>query len=231
MAMNIDLKNLNMSDIQDQIKKLTANKKLVTKIGIIFGAIVFFLIIYYAVLNPMVNSRKAKLDDMNKKKQETEQFNKDISSMKAKIKKLKPEYENYSKLFHSKAEVEGLYQTLSVFAGRNDLVISKIVKKPIESVLKSQALAKASGKKAKKSKKGKKNQTKSAKNIAYYKIPVEFEINGNFIGYIKFKRALSLSNKMLNFDKESIQVVKGDSTGTIKVNGSLTIVGLPDEFF
>ena len=231
MAMNIDLKNLNMSDIQDQIKKLTANKKLVTKIGIIFGAVVFFLIIYYAVLNPMVNSRKAKLDDMNKKKQETEQFNKDISSMKARIKKLKPEYENYSKLFHSKAEVEGLYQTLSVFAGRNDLVISKIIKKPIESVLKSQALAKASGKKAKKSKKGKKNQTKSVKNIAYYKIPVEFEINGNFIGYIKFKRALSLSNKMLNFDKESIQVVKGDSTGTIKVNGSLTIVGLPDEFF
>jgi len=231
MAMNIDLKNLNMSDIQEQIKKLTANKKLVTKIGIIFGAVVFFLIIYYAVLNPMVNSRKAKLDDMNKKKQETEQFTKDINSMKAKIKKLKPEYENYSKLFHSKAEVEGLYQTLSVFAGRNDLVISKIIKKPIESVLKSQALAKASGKKAKKSKKGKKNQTKSVKNIAYYKIPVEFEINGNFIGYIKFKRALSLSNKMLNFDKESIQVVKGDSTGTIKVNGSLTIVGLPDEFF
>ena len=228
MAMNIDLKNLNMSDIQEQIKKLTANKKLVTKIGIIFGAVVFFLIIYYAVLNPMVNSRKAKLDDMNKKKQETVQFTKDINSMKAKIKKLKPEYENYSKLFHSKAEVEGLYQTLSVFAGQNDLVISKIVKKPIQSVLKSQALAKASGKKPKT---GKNNQTKSVKNIAYYKIPVEFEINGNFIVYIKFKRALSLSNKMLNFDKESIQVVKGDSTGAIKVNGSLTIVGLPDEFF
>ena len=57
------------------------------------------------------------------------------------------------------------------------------------------------------------------------------EIDGNFIGYIKFKRALSLSNKMLNFDKESIQVVKGDSTGAIKVKGTLTIVGLPDEFF
>ena len=36
---------------------------------------------------------------------------------------------------------------------------------------------------------------------------------------------------MLNFDKESIQVVKGDSTGAIKVRGTLTIVGLPDEFF
>ena len=36
---------------------------------------------------------------------------------------------------------------------------------------------------------------------------------------------------MLNFDKESIKVVKGNSTGAIKVNGTLTIVGLTDEFF
>ena len=78
---------------------------------------------------------------------------------------------------------------------------------------------------------GIKNQNINKKNVAYYLIPVTFEIDGNFIGYIKFKRALSLSNKMLNFDKESIQVVKGDSTGAIKVRGTLTIVGLPDEFF
>ena len=64
--------------------------------------------------------------------------------------------------------------------------------------------------------------------MAYYTIPVNFEITGNFLGYIKFKRQLSLSQKMLNFDKESIQVVKGDSTGTIKVRGTLTIVVLPD---
>ena len=229
MAMNIDLKNINMSDIKEQITKLLANKKLVTKIGIIFGAVVLFLIIYYAVLNPMVNSRKAKLDDMNKKKLETVQFVNDVKKMKARIKTLKPEYEKYSSLFHSKAEVEGLYQTLSVFAGQNDLVISKIEKKEIKRVMKTEALAKADGKKAKK--KRKKTQVKNIKNVAYYLIPVDFEINGNFIGYIKFKRALSLSNKMLNFDKESIQVVKGDSTGAIKVKGTLTIVVLADDFF
>ena len=228
MAMNIDLKNLNMSDIKDQITKLSKDKKMLTKIGIIFGAVVLFLIIYYAILSPMVDSRKAKIDDMNLKKQETEQFTNDVISMKARIKKLKPEYERYSSLFHSKAEVEGLYQTLSEYAGQNDLVISKIIKKEIKEVLKAEALAKADGKKVKSTKK---NQAKNVKNIAYYLIPVEFEIDGNFIGYIKFKRALSLSNKMLNFDKESIQVVKGDSTGAIKVKGTLTIVGLPDEFF
>jgi hypothetical protein len=38
---------------------------------------------------------------------------------------------------------------------------------------------------------------------------------------------------MLNFDNESIKVVKGkeSSAGTIKVNGTLTIVGLADDFF
>lgn len=228
MAMNIDLKNLNMDDIKSQVTKLLADKKTLTKIGIIFGAVVLFLIIYYAILNPMVDKRKAKLDDMNTKKQETEQFINDINSMKARIKKLKPEYDKYSSLFHSKAEVEGLYQTLSEYAGANDLVISRIEKKQIKEVLKAEALAKADGKKTKKKKK---NQVKNIKNVAYYLIPVDFEIDGNFIGYIKFKRALSLSNKMLNFDKESIQVVKGDSTGAIKVKGTLTIVGLPDEFF
>ena len=227
MDMNIDLKNLNMSDIKDQITKLV-DKKTLTKIGIIVGSIVLFLIIYYAILNPMVKTRKAKLDDMNLKKQETQQFISEINAMKAKIKKLKPQYQRYSTLFHSKAEVEGLYQTLSEYAGQNDLVITSIEKKQIKEVLKAAALAQADGKKAKKVKK---TQVKSVKNIAYYLIPVEFEIDGNFIGYIKFKRALSLSQKMLNFDKESIQVVKGDSTGTIKVKGTLTIVGLPDEFF
>ena len=228
MAMNIDLKNLNMSDIKDQITKL-ADKKTLTKIGIIVGAVVLFLIIYYAILNPMVKSRKAKLDDMNLKKQEITKFITEINSMKARIKKLKPEYDKYSSLFHTKAEVEGLYQTLSEYAGQNDLIISKIEKKDIKEVMKAAALAKADGKKVKK--KTKQTQVKNVKNIAYYLIPVDFEIDGNFIGYIKFKRALSLSNKMLNFDKESIQVVKGDSTGAIKVRGTLTIVGLPDEFF
>ena len=174
-----------------------------------------------------MKEKKAKLEDMQLKETETVQIINDISSMKKRIKKLKPEVDKYSRLFHTKAEVEGLYQTLSDFADQNDLVISRIEKKQIKEVLKSVALAKADGKKVK----AKKTQTKNVKNIAYYLIPVDFEIDGNFIGYIKFKRALSLSNKMLNFDKESIQVVKGDTTGAIKVRGSLTIVGLPNEFF
>lgn len=223
-----ELKNLNMQDLKAKVMAF-GDKKTLIKIGISLGSIIVFLIIYYAILNPIVNAKKAKIKDMNTKQEEIIKFNKDIKKTKSKIKKIKPKYENYSTLFHSRSEVEGLYQNLSEFASVNGLVISKIEKgKPIE-VSKAEVLNK---KKKKKSKKKKKASKKDAiKNIAYYKIPVKFEIMGNFIGYIKFKRALSLSNKMLNFDKESITVVQRDTTGAIKVTGTLTIVGLADDFF
>ena len=222
----MDLKNLNFQDIKEKIL-LLADKKTLIKFGISFGAIVFFLIIYYAILNPIVNVKKNQLKDMNAKKDEISQFTQEIKSYKNKIKELTPKYEKFSTLFHTRAEVEGLYQTLSQYAGINNLIISKIQKKDPKAVSKEAALAD----KKKKKKKSKATKKKDAKNIAYYKIPVDFEITGNFLGYIKFKRALSLSNKMLNFDKETIKVVQGDTTGAIKVNGTLTIVGLAGENF
>ena len=67
--------------------------------------------------------------------------------------------------------------------------------------------------------------------ISYYKIPVDYEIKGNFLSYIKFKRAVSKSKKMLNFDKEMINVIQNDKNGAVIASGELTIVGLPNEFF
>ena len=222
-----ELKNLDLQDIKAKVTAF-ADKKTLIKFGISFGSIVVFLIIYYSILNPIVNSKKATLNDMNQKIEETNKFTQEIKGIKNKIKKLTPTYENYSTLFHTRAEVEGLYQTLSEHAGANGLTITKIIKKNVKEVSQADALAKADNKKKKKSKATKKKKTD---NIAYYLIPVDFEITGNFLGYIKFKRALSLSRKMLNFDKETIKVVKADTTGAIKVNGTLTIVGLAGENF
>ena len=225
---NLDLKNINIESIKSKI--LAIDKKILIKYGIGFGSIVFFLIIYYAILNPIVNKKKIQIDDMLKKQEETKVFNQEIKSAKAKIKKLTPAYENYSTLFHTKAEVEDLYETLSVYAGQNNLVISKIQKGKLKPVGKAAAIASTKKKKKKKSKK-KKAKLTNKKNIAYYRIPVNFQIKGNFLGYIKFKREVAMSQKMLNFDKESIKVIKGDTTSTVVVSGTLTIVGLPDEFF
>ena len=213
----MDLNNINISDLKEKILQV-ADKKTLIKFGIGFGSIILFLIIYYAVLNPIVKTKKVMLDDMTLKQTEISTFNDEIIVFTKRIKKLEPKYKKNSTLFHSKAEVEGLYLSLSKYAGVNGLVISKIGKQKPKPVLKEDVSEDTPDKLNK-------------NNVSYYKIPVNYEIRGNFLGYIKFKRELARSNKMLNFEKEAIKIVQSDKTGAILATGVLTIVGMTDEFF
>tara|TARA_B100001741_G_C16519046_1_gene583797 strand:- start:5 stop:643 length:639 start_codon:yes stop_codon:yes gene_type:complete len=212
----MDLNNITMDDLK--AKFAAFDKKTLIKFGIGFGSIILFLVIYYAILNPMVKERKAKFDDKILKQQEIQKFENDYIKIKSRIKKLEPIVEKNSRLFHSKAEVEGLYQSLSRFAGAYGLVISKIEKKKPVPILKAGIAQQA-------------EELLKPNQISYYKIPVDYEIKGNFLSYIKFKRAVARSKKMLNFDKELINVVQNDKNGAVVATGELTIVGLPDEFF
>ena len=213
---NIDLKDINLEDIK--AKFATIEKKTLIKYGVGFGAVVIFLIVYYSILNPIVNNKKEAFKDKLLKQDEINQMNTEIAVYKKTIKEKQPKFNESSKLFHSKAEVEGLYKSLSRYAGLNGLVISKIEKKEPKAILKAGVVKQS-------------QDMTDMKNISYYKIPVTYEIKGNFLGYIKFKRALAKSKKMLNFDQEEISIVQNDSTGAIVAKGELTIVGLPDEFF
>ena len=211
----MDLKNITMDDLKEKFQSF--EKKTLIKFGIGIGAFILFLIIYFAIISPMIESRKLILEEKNLKLQEIQNFENEIVALKKKIKKLEPIVKKNSRLFHSKSEVEGLYDGLSRFASAYGLVIVKIEKKKPEPVMK----------------RGKKKQDKSKLKqnmISYYKIPVSYEIKGNFLNYIKFKRAVSKSKKMLNFEEEEISLQK-DLNNTIVAKGELTVVGLPDEFF
>ena len=212
----MDLKNISVEDLKEKFAAF--DKKTLIKFGIGIGAIILFLIIYFAILRPMVNEKKATLDDQINKQMEIQQFENDIIPIKNRIKKMEPIVEKNSTLFHSKAEVEGLYDSLSRFAGAYGLIISKIQKQKPQPILKSGVAAQA-------------QELLDQSMVSYYKIPVDYEIKGNFLNYIKFKRAVSRSKKMLNFDKELINVVQNDPNGAIVATGELTIVGLPNEFF
>ena len=211
----MDLNNISMDDLKQKFQAI--DKKTLIKFGIGFGAIILFLIIYYAILSPMVKERKAKFDDKILKQQEIQKFENDIIKIKSRVKKLEPIVAKNSRLFHSKAEVEGLYQSLSRFAGAYGLVISKIEKKKPVPILKDGIAQMA-------------EDLLQPDQISYFKIPVDYEIQGNFLSYIKFKRAVAKSKKMLNFDKELINVVQSDKNGSVIATGELTIVGLPNEF-
>ena len=211
-----NLKNMNVSDLISSLKssELLKDKKFLIKFGIGFGAILIFLIGYYFFVSPIINDQKQKIELMNENKIKIEEFKTNIVTVSKSIKKLEPEFKKNSRLFHSKKEVEDLYQNISNFALSNGLNILNL--KVIDPIGVS----------------ADPNQDQSNTEnpqFLYYKIPVDFEIKGNYLGYLKFRRALASSTKVINFDKEEIDVIK-DAQGQVIAKGTISIVGLPDEY-
>jgi Tfp pilus assembly protein PilO len=154
--------------------------------------------------------------------QKIQEFNSNIVQLRDNIKKLQPEYDQNSKLFHSREEVEGLYQNISNFALTNGLSIINLDKKdPIAVGPNNQALDQNNNQ----SNEGGDTSTQ----VLYYKIPVDYKIQGNYLGYLKFRRALAKSNKVINFDKEQINVDQ-NLKGIIVSEGTISIVGLANEY-
>ncbi len=151
---------------------------------------------------------------MNDNKSKIEEFKNNIITVSKTIKKFEPEFKKNNRLFHSKKEVEDLYQNISNFASNNGLnIINLKVVEPI-GVTRDQN----------------QDQTNTENpQFIYYKIPVDYEIKGNYLGYLKFRRALATSTKVINFDKEEIDVIK-EVQGQIISKGTISIVGLPDEY-
>jgi len=221
---NIDLKNIDVKELVQKFKdsEYLKDKKFLTKFGIYFGSILLFLIIYYAFVNPKVQFQKERINIMLENEKQITALGENIVKLNNRIKEIQPEYDKKSKLFHSQKEVEGLYQNISNFASSNNLNIINLNKED--------AIPISGGGASNQEQSSNNNQNagnNQNQNVVYFRIPVSFEITGNYLGYLKFRRALAKSNKVINFDREQITVVQG--TG-IKSVGTLSIVGLPDEY-
>ena len=225
----MDLANLKNIDINDLFSKLKsgglADKKTLIKFGIGFGAVFIFLIFYYVFVAPKVNDQEEKLKIMNENKEKIIEFNNNIGNLKDAVTKLEPEYEKNSKLFHSKKEVEDLYQNISKYALMNGLSIINL-KKSEPKAVNSSAQVSSEDNSEQNSTTENNNQGQQA---LYYEIPVEYEIRGNFLSYLKFRRALAKSSKVINYDKEEITTLT-EIQGQIISKGTISIVGLPNEY-
>ena len=223
---NIDLKNIDVKELVQKLKdsEYLKDKKFLTKFGIYFGSILLFLIIYYAFVNPKVKFQKERINIMLENEKQITVLGENIIKLNNRIKEIQPEYDKKSKLFHSQKEVEGLYQNISNFASSNNLNIINLNKE--DAVPISAALAGASNQ-GQNNDNNQNTGNNQNQNVAYFRIPVSFEITGNYLGYLKFRRALAQSNKVINFDREKISVVKDAGINSV---GTISIVGLPDEY-
>ncbi len=215
-------------DVNDLLAKLKGqsdifkDKKLMIKIGVGLGAILIFLIIYYGFVSPVVKKQQIKIAEMEDFQNKIVTFTDNLAQLNQLIKKIQPEYDKNSKLFHSAKEVEGLYQNISNFAITNGLNILNLkVQDPLPVTRKNQNTD------PNQDPNQNQDPNNPSANVEYYKIPVSFEIQGNYLGYLKYRRALSRSNKVINFDTEKVSV---NDNGGITAKGTLSIVGLPDEY-
>ena len=220
------LKNMDLNDLMSKLKSGgLADKKTLIKFGIGSVAVLVFLIGYYVFVSPIIKSQEEQIMLMQENKNKILEFNNNIITVKKSIKKLEPEYKKNSKLFHSKKEVEDLYQNISKFALLNGLSIINLTKSEPKAVSGSGSSEQNSNN----SDQNTSTENSEGQQAMYYKIPVDYEIQGNFLSYLKFRRALSKSQKVINFDKEEITMI-AEMQGQILSKGTLSIVGLPDEY-
>ena len=223
--MNLEsLKNMDVNELLEKFKNqsdIFKDKKLMIKLGVGLGAILIFLIVYYGFVNPIVKEQKVKIAEMNDFQNKIVTFTENMVQLNQTIKRLEPEYEKNSKLFHSAKEVEGLYQNISNFAISNGLNILNLKVQDPKPVLKK------GPQNTDPNQDPNQNVANTNSNIEYFKIPVAFEIEGNYLGYLKYRRALSRSKKVINFDTEKVNI---NEKGGITSKGTLSIVGLPDEY-
>ena len=228
-----ELKNIDVNQLFDKLKnsEILKDKKTLTKFGIFFGAFLISILVYYIFVSPVLTRQENSINQMRQNEMQIDNLSFEIENVKQQIEANTPEFESNSKLFHSQKEVEDLYQSISNFALRNGLTIINIKKadpKPVKGNLPNTNMG-MNGVIDDGSGMIDDGSGQEGGNTLYYKIPVDYEIMGSFIGYLKFRRELSKSQKVINFDKEEINLLK-EPQGQVLSKGTISIVGLPDDY-
>ena len=217
----MDLSSLKNMDVKDLLSKLKgsqaifSDKKMLIKFGIIFGAIVIFLIIYYGHFNKIFQDQKKQIEEMKDNETETNRMIEEEANLEAKIKNLEPEFNEKTSLFHTNAEFEDFMMTMNDIAAKYGLSVDDIHRKEKVPVYDQNT----------------DTQNTEGQNSGpplYFTLPVTWKISGTYLGYLKYRREISRTKKHIHFHKETIVVQENARPGEILAEGTISIVQLPN---
>ena len=217
----MDLSSLKDMDVKDLLSKLKgsqaifSDKKMLTKFGIIFGAIVIFLIIYYGHFNKIFQDQKKQIEEMKDNETETNRMIEEEANLEAKIKNLEPEFNEKTSLFHTNAEFENFMMTMDDIAKKYGLSVDDIHRKERVPVYSPNA-------------DGQTTEGQNSGTPLYFTLPVTWKISGTYLGYLKYRREISRTKKHIHFHKETIVVQENARPGEILAEGTISIVQLPN---
>lgn len=207
------LKDMDVKDLLSKLKgsqAIFSDKKMLTKFGIIFGAIVIFLIIYYGHFNKIFQDQKKQIEEMKDNETETNRMIEEEANLEAEIKNLEPDFNEKTSLFHTNAEFENFMMTMDDIAKKYGLSVDDIHRKERVPVYDQNTDGQNSG------------------TPLYFTLPVTWKISGTYLGYLKYRREISRTKKHIHFHKETIVVQENARPGEILAEGTISIVQLPN---
>ena len=227
----MDLSSLKDMDVKDLLSKLKgsqaifSDKKMLTKFGVIFGAIVIFLIIYYGHFNKIFQDQKKQIEEMNHNETETNRMIEDEANLEAKIKNLEPEFNEKTSLFHTNAEFENFMMTMDDIAKKYGLSVDDIHRKERVPVYDLNTDGQnTDGQNTD----GQNTEGQNSGTLLYFTLPVTWKISGTYLGYLKYRREISRTKKHIHFHKETIVAQENARPGEISAEGTISIVQLPN---
>ena len=176
------------------------------------GIILIVFIIYFFIFRPKLIEKREQLEKNENYEKELIQLKSELEKQQEHLKNIKKKFSGKFKLFHTNAEVEGLYETISTLALKYKLTVSKLERDKEIPVYKP----------SNNSDNSKENQ----KQVEYYKIEVKYQVTGNYLRYMNFKESIASMNKIVNFEKEEIKVMP-KKTGVVIADGILSVIRLP----
>ena len=172
---------------------------------IIVAVVCIFILSYFFLIKPVFTKQENMILDKYEKLSETDKMNSQINALTKKVEELEMEREEKFKLFVSEQEVEELYQLISFSALRNQLKVIKLIRGEEEAIRESDSANKKLP-------------------IDYYKIYVEYDIEGKFPNYLKLKEEIAELDKLIVFEKEE---VKTTESRNIIASVKISLVRMP----
>ena len=197
---------------------ITSSEKIKSKtpllIGGAVGVILIVFLIYFLIFRPKLIEQKEQLAKKENYQKELVQLQSNIKKQQKRLATINKQFSGKVKLFHTDAEVEGLYETLSTLALEYKLTVSKLERDKEIPVYKTTNNSENN------------NPKNENKQIDYYKILVKYQVTGNYLRYMNFKESIANMDKIVHFEKEEIKVIP-KKKGIVVADGVLSVIRLP----
>ena len=200
---------------------------------IIIGVLIFLAVIAYIFLVHLpgqkeIREKQAMINSIGQIKEEIVFLDERISEKRQEKQEAENRFEELSRLFHDKQEVEELYSNMSMLALNYNMLVESVEKGQEVPVFSEKSNSGCSVQ----NEENNTDQSVTKKEVAFYKIEVNFELSGDYEMYTFFRSDLAQLKKYVNIERETITVqISSEENyrpdGSVQISATLSTFRFP----